>query len=210
MRPYTVPDGRMMKLNMHFPSFDIRLPAWVATALPDPDRLYPDVDTRMDLIIELARRNVDEGTGGPFGAGIFDVQSGRLVAPGVNLVMVAGCSVLHAEIVAIMIAQKHLGHYDLGGEGMPAMQLVSSTEPCAMCLGAVVWSGVRGLVCGARDADARRIGFDEGPKPPDWPAALSARGIRVTRDVGRPAAVAVLEHYLASGGRIYNGRQAPD
>jgi tRNA(Arg) A34 adenosine deaminase TadA len=87
------------------------------------------------------------------------------------------------------------------------MELVSSTEPCVMCLGAVVWSGVRRLVCGARDRDARKVGFDEGPKPDDWIGALEARGITVVRDVGREEAAGVLHHYVARGGVIYNARQ---
>jgi hypothetical protein len=33
--------------------------------------------------------------------------------------------------------------------------------------GAVPWSGVRRLACGARDEDASDIGFDEGPKMAD-------------------------------------------
>ncbi len=114
----------------------------------------------------------------------------------------------HAEIVAIMVAQKIMGTFDLGAAGLPPLELVSSTEPCAMCLGAVVWSGVRRLVCGARDGDARAIGFDEGPKPDDWIAALKARGIAVRRDVGRQAAMGVLKHYVACGGLVYNARQA--
>lgn len=195
---------------MQYPNIEIALPAWMDAALPDPEKVYADVEARMDLVIGLAGRNVDAGTGGPFGAGIFDMRSGRLVAPGVNLVLSTDCSVLHAEIVAIMIAQKRMGTFDLGGAGMPAMQLVASTEPCAMCLGAVVWCGVRSLVCGARDADARRIGFDEGPKPRDWADALGARRIRVVRDVGRGAATAVLDRYVAAGGVVYNARQAPD
>ena len=161
----------------------------------------------MELVITLARKNVDEGTGGPFGAGIFEMLTGRLIAPGTNMVMSANCSVAHAEIVAMMLAQKRMGSYDLGADRLPAMELVSSTEPCAMCLGAVVWSGVRRLVCGSRDADARKVGFDEGSKPEDWIGALEARGITVVRDVEREAAVRVLEHYLAQGGMIYNARQ---
>jgi tRNA(Arg) A34 adenosine deaminase TadA len=163
---------------------------------------------RMALVIDLARKNVDADTGGPFGAGIFDMQSGRLVAPGVNMVIPGNCSAAHAEIMAIIVAQKIMGTYDLGGEGLPAMELVTSAEPCAMCLGAVVWSGVRRLVCGARDLDARAIGFDEGPKPDDWTSALQHRGIAVVRDVGRPEAAAVLKHYVERGGRVYNARQA--
>ena len=178
------------------------------TAIPDAEYAYPTVADRMDLVIDLARKNVDAGTGGPFGAGIFEMGSGRLVAPGVNMVIPGNCSVAHAEITAIMVAQKIIGTYDLGGDGLPPMELVSSTEPCAMCLGAVVWSGVRRLVCGARDVDARDIGFDEGPKPDNWTFALETRGIAVLRDVGRKAAVAVLKHYVDRGGLIYNARQA--
>ena len=192
---------------MRYPTVEIKVPDWIDALLVDPEKTYATVADRMDLVIDLARRNVDTVTGGPFGAAVFEMQSGRLVAPGVNGVIAGNCSVAHAEIVAIMVAQKIMGSYDLGGEGVPALELVSSTEPCAMCLGAVVWSGVRRLVCGARDEDARRIGFDEGPKPHRWAAALEQRGIEVVRDVGREAAVDVLLHYVDRGGIVYNARQ---
>jgi len=192
---------------MLFPTVEIRLPAWMDTVIFARDRAYPELTDRMALVIDLAHKNVDAGTGGPFGAGIFEMQSGRLVAPGVNMVIPGNCSVAHAEITAIMLAQKLIGTYDLGGEGLPALELVSSTEPCVMCLGAVIWSGVRRLVCGARDGDARDIGFDEGPKPENWVAALQHRGIRVIRDINRQASVAVLNDYVKAGGPIYNARQ---
>lgn len=73
-----------------------------------------------------------------------------------------------------------------------------------MCLGAVIWSGVRRLVCAARDADIRAIGFDEGPKPRDWREELLARGIGTEVDVGRDEAVRVLQEYVAGGGPVYN------
>lgn len=193
---------------MAYPTIELKMPDWMDRVLTNRTQAYPTTTERMAVVIELARRNVDAGSGGPFGAAIFDRQSGRLVAPGVNTVMPANCSVAHAEIMAIMLAQQIMGTYDLGGEGMPPMELVSSTEPCAMCLGAVVWSGVRGLICGARDEDARAIGFDEGPKPSGWMAALQERGIEVVRDVGRDDAVAVLRRYVDHGGLVYNARQA--
>lgn len=192
---------------MIFPAIEIALPEWIEKVLPDENKVYLRPEDRMDLVIDLARQNVDAGTGGPFGAGVFDVRSGRLIAPGVNLVIWANYSVAHAEIVAMMIAQKRVGSYDLGGDGLPPMELVASTEPCAMCLGALVWSGVRRLVCGARDADARAVGFDEGPKPNDWIGALKARGIAVLQDVRRSVSIQVLGDYAARGGVIYNPRQ---
>lgn len=162
-------------------------------------------DERMRLVVELARLNVARGTGGPFGAAVFE-SDGRLVAVGVNVVVPDSCSFAHAEMTALGAAQRRLSTYDLGASGLPAHELVTSTEPCAMCMGAVPWSGVHRLVCGARDEDARAIGFDEGPKNPEWVAELRARGIDVVRDVLREEASGVLAAYAAGGGEIYNSR----
>ena len=76
-----------------------------------------------------------------------------------------------------------------------------------MCLGAIPWSGVRSVVCGARDEDARSIGFDEGYKPPDWINSLESRRISVVRDVLREEAKAVLLEYERRDGLIYNAGQ---
>jgi tRNA(Arg) A34 adenosine deaminase TadA len=76
-----------------------------------------------------------------------------------------------------------------------------------MCLGAICWSGIRHLICGARGSDAEAIGFDEGPKPKNWATALEQRGITVTRDIGRSKATQVLQSYVEQGGKVYNGRQ---
>jgi tRNA(Arg) A34 adenosine deaminase TadA len=76
-----------------------------------------------------------------------------------------------------------------------------------MCLGAISWSGARRVVCGARESDARAIGFDEGPKLSDWVSALASRGIEVIRDVCRSEAREVLRRYAEAGGPIYNARR---
>ena len=192
---------------MQFPQIVLLLPEWVQTFLPHADKVYPTVEERMQLVIELSRLNVRYGTGGPFGAGVFNCQTNQLVAPGVNLVVSANCSVAHAELVAIMIAQRMVGQFDLGAKGMPTYELVTSTEPCAMCLGAIPWSGVRRFVCGAREEDARSIGFNEGPKPPNWLQLFERLGITVLQDTCRKEASLVLRQYYESGGTIYNGRQ---
>ena len=192
---------------MSFPQVTLGPPGWVEELLSDPERTYPTEEDRMRLVVELSRLNVERGTGGPFGAAIFERETGRLLAPGMNLVVPSSCSVAHAEMVAIMIAQQVVGDFDLGSEGKPAYELYASTEPCAMCFGATPWSGVRGLLCGARDEDARAVGFDEGVKLPDWITALEERGISVKRDVLREDAARVLRDYANSGGEIYNSRQ---
>jgi tRNA(Arg) A34 adenosine deaminase TadA len=181
------------------------LPAWLADFTRDVGRLVDEAE-RMRLVIQAGARNVAEGAGGPFAAAVFESASGRLVALGVNLVVSQGLSTLHAEMVAIMAAQRRLGVWDLGGPGLPDHELVVSAEPCAMCFGAIFWSGVRRIVTGATEADARAIGFDEGPKAPDWRRALEARGIAVRSEVLRAEARAVLDDYARRGGVIYNSR----
>ncbi|APG27736.1 tRNA-specific adenosine deaminase [Syntrophotalea acetylenivorans] len=189
-----------------YPDITLSLPDWLDAVLPPAERIYATREERMELVIHLARQNIQRGTGGPFAAAVFNLDSGKLLAPGVNLVLAGHCSVAHAELVALMLAQQLAGSHDLGGPSLPPCELVTSTEPCAMCLGALPWSGIASLVCGAREGDAREIGFDEGDKPADWPASLQRRGIAVYRDVRRLQALAILEEYRNKGGPIYNGR----
>ncbi|MRR54896.1 MAG: nucleoside deaminase [Deltaproteobacteria bacterium] len=191
---------------MYLPEIALRLPAWVKPFLDGQPQIFPSREDRMRLAIELSNLNVRHASGGPFGAAVFD-EEGRLVAPGMNLVVSSGCSIFHAETVALAFAQKVLGRYDLGDGRTLQYELYASTEPCAMCFGAIPWSGVGALLCGARSEDARAIGFDEGDKPGDWTASLEKRGIRVELDLLRPEAVAVLQDYASSGGVLYNPRK---
>ncbi len=179
-------------------SLEIELPSWVWGEI---DEVHPDVESRMDAVLRLAALNVADG-GGPFAAAVFD-DEGRMIAPGVNRVVAASVPIAHAEIVAISMAGLRLGTWDVASRGL--YELVSSAEPCAMCLGAVPWSGVRRLVCGARDADARAVGFDEGRKPDGWAEHLHSIGIDVVFDIRRAEAVEVLQSYASGGGAIYNG-----
>lgn len=161
----------------------------------------------MRFVLQLALCNVMLKTGGPFGAAVFEARTGRLVSIGVNLVASTNCSLAHAEMVALANAQLLFGHFDLGAAGLPKLELVTSCEPCAMCYGAIPWSGVRKVLCGARARDASAIGFDEGPKPKNWVMALKKRGIAVSRDLCRDEAVAVFQRYKEAGGDIYNARK---
>ena len=159
----------------------------------------------MRVAIGVARHNVVERTGGPFGAAVFESGSGRLVAVGMNLVVPNNNSVLHAEMVAFMMAEARVGSYSLGASGATEHELATSCEPCAMCLGATLWSGVKRLLCGATRDDALRINFDEGPVFPQSYAYLRDRGIEVVRQIAREEARAVLELYRETSGVIYNG-----
>jgi tRNA(Arg) A34 adenosine deaminase TadA len=186
------------------PLVRVTYPEWLDSVV-DWTRGYGSDEERMRLAIALARSNVDLATGGPFGAAIFEAGSGRLVSVGVNSVVRLNNCTLHAEMMAFMMAQQRVGSFTLNAPGLPAHELVTSCEPCAMCLGATLWSGVQRVVYGAAREDASRLKFEEGPVFPESYRYLEERGLRITRDVLREEARAVLELYRAGGGKIYNG-----
>jgi tRNA(Arg) A34 adenosine deaminase TadA len=186
----------------------LTLPAWLEEITSGKDIVIPDPEERMRWIVGLSRQNVEHASGGPFAAGVFAAGSGRLLAAGVNRVEPLGLSPAHAEIMAIAFAQKRLQTWDLGHDAAIPTELVTSSQPCLMCLGAVLWSGVANLSYGAAAVEVSTIlGFDEGPLPAAWPQELLRRGIKVESGRLRAEAEAVLELYKSKSGTVYNSRQ---
>jgi len=190
-------------------SFTVTLPRWVAEELP-AGPLTTDAD-RMALVHRLAARNPREGSGGPFAALVVESGSGRLVAAGVNVVLASGLSMAHAEVVALGLAQARLDTWDLGGEGLPAHELVVNWRPCVQCYGAALWSGVTSLVVAGSGPELEEItSFDEGPMVADWAEQFEARGISVLDGVLREQAIAVFRDYAAHAAAgnalVYNAR----
>lgn len=186
-------------------NFELYLPSWLKEFSAEHQAALMTDNERMTFAIELARLNVIHGTGGPFGAAVFERASGKLIAAGVNLVVRSNCSHAHAEMLALAIAERSIFSYTLSRPDFPKYELVTSSEPCAMCFGAIIWSGVSRLVCGACKADAEEAGFDEGAKPERWIAELEKRGIEVATGILRSDARKVLQLYVDNGGTLYNG-----
>ncbi len=180
------------------------LPAWVRDTV-DWAATYVGDAERMALAVELARQNVENRTGGPFGAAIYERESGRLVSVGVNLVVPANDCALHAEMVAFSLAGRRLESFTLHAPGLPEHELFTSCEPCAMCMGAALWSGVRRVTFAARGTDARELGFEEGPVSPEDHRYLAARGVMFEAGPLRAEARAVLSLYKEREGVMYNG-----
>lgn len=193
-----------MSDSISHPIVHIEYPEWVASVV-DWDRTYHSDHDRMRLAIDLARENVVRGSGGPFGAAIFESVSGRVVSVGMNSVVRLNNCTLHGEMMAFMMAQQRVGSFTLNRPNLPAHELHTSCEPCAMCLGASLWSGVRRLVYGAAREDASILNFEEGPVFPESYRYLEDRNLEVVRNVLREEARAVLEAYRAGSGQIYNG-----
>ena len=187
---------------------NLSLPDWINSFLNEYPKIIPEDEKQMRFVLALTERNIREETGGPFGAAVFERDSGKLVSVGVNVVVRQNCSAAHAEMMALMLAQKELGHFDLGAERFPEHRLVTSGKMCAMCLGNVCWSGVSEVLSSAEPEDVEKIaGFDEGPTPPDYNAQLECRGIKIVPELLRSEGRAGLQLYVDLGGKVYNARR---
>ena len=185
-------------------TLSLSLPPWFRGWVETLPRIAATDEEAMRLAIEAARRNIEAGTGGPFGALVLDDATREILSVGINVVVSAQGSPYHAEIVAMLLAQKAAGTHDLGLDGTRRTTLFTSAEPCAMCMGAIPWSGITRVVIAARDVDVRQQAeFDEGDKPADWVAAYQRRGITVVRDLLRDEASAILRRYRTDGGPRY-------
>ena len=104
-------------------------------------------------VVAQATGNVADG-GGPFAAAV--VRGDEVVATGVNRVTRDLDPTAHAEVVAIRAAARALGTHVLAGT-----TLVSSCEPCPLCLSAALWARVDAVVYAADRDDAAHGGFDD-------------------------------------------------
>ena len=102
--------------------------------------------------IEEAYEGIKHGHGGPFGAVV--VKDGKIIGKGHNMVVKELDPTMHGEIVAIKDACRHEKHFDLTGA-----ELYTTAEPCPMCLGAILWAGIKNVYYGCDRLDTDKIGF---------------------------------------------------
>ncbi|WP_245609169.1 nucleoside deaminase [Sulfurovum lithotrophicum] len=101
-----------------------------------------------------AKRGIEAGDGGPFGAVI--VKDGKIIASGHNEVVKTNDPTAHAEMSVIRKASAKLQNFKLEG-----CSLYVTGEPCPMCFSAIHWAHIdRVYYCNTKE-DAARIGFDD-------------------------------------------------
>ena len=120
--------------------------------------------------IELARRGMQQRSGGPFGALI--VREGKVLARACNAVTSHCDPTAHAEIQAIRAACASLRDHRLLGA-----VLYCSCEPCPMCLGAIHWAHLSRVCFAATREDAAAIGFDDARLYAEMSKPLAQRSI---------------------------------
>ena len=106
----------------------------------------------MELAIDEARLGINNNDGGPFGCVI--IKDGEIIAQAHNTVVRDNDPTAHGEMNAIRIAGKKLGTFDLSG-----CELFTTSEPCPMCLSAIIWANIKTVYYGCNCNDAASIGF---------------------------------------------------
>ena len=136
---------------------------------------------------------------GPFLAAVYD-DKGNLIAKEANSVVAKKCSHNHAEMNAIKAAEKALKTYDLSGYNL---RLYVTAEPCMMCLGGIMWSGIKEVYYSVPSKKVEEItGFDEGFKP-KWLEEFKKRHITVYGNIEVEAGMEVLQDYVKRGKTVY-------
>eukprot|EP00669_Euglena_mutabilis_P014151 TRINITY_DN9198_c0_g1_i1.p1 TRINITY_DN9198_c0_g1~~TRINITY_DN9198_c0_g1_i1.p1 ORF type:complete len:283 (-),score=77.54 TRINITY_DN9198_c0_g1_i1:197-991(-) len=187
--PSNPPEPCKVAMLVGYPEWVLKEECWERDFVTDQER--------MQLCIDISRKNMTNNTGGPFGAAVFEARSGRVVSLGVSLVDLRKNCCLHAETVAIQMATARLGTFALDREGAVQYELFASSEPCAMCIGAILWSGVLRLVCAATDVDVRTLLHDTGPVFEDSFKYLRSKGVTIERKFMRMEAKQVISEYSA-------------
>ena len=108
----------------------------------------------MLLAFEEAKKGIESGDGGPFGAVI--VKDGEVIASAHNEVLKRNDPTAHAEILAIREASKKLASFWL-----EECELYTTGEPCPMCFSAIHWAKIKKVYYCNTKEEAASIGFDD-------------------------------------------------
>ena len=89
----------------------------------------------------------------PFGAVITNASSGVILAKGVNKTF--DNPLLHGEISCI---NNYVGQH--GNKNWGDVVLYTTGEPCPMCMSALIWAGIGGVVYGSSINAIKKSGID--------------------------------------------------
>lgn len=170
----------------------------IAANSPIEKRMLEAARKIMIRVHEKTLDGVNNGKG-PFYAEIYDAR-GNLVAAASNSVVADKCSLAHAEMNALKNAHKKFRAYNLAPKNLT---IYINAEPCIMCAGAIMWSGVKTIFFSVPSKDVEAItGFDEGYKP-NWIKEFKKRGIAVYGNIEAERGKKVLQKYVSLGKEIY-------
>lgn len=138
----------------------------------------------MQIALQAAERGMQAGEV-PIGAAIFD-GAGNLLTATSNQQNATGDKITHAEIVAF---------HQIAGKVDPSakdLTLVSTLEPCVMCMGAAMEAGVDTILYGLPAP------FDGGAERVTPPTSPESQMPRIVSKIGADASRHLLEQWLTT------------
>ncbi len=141
----------------------------------------------MKIAIELSKKAYY-----PYGAIV--VKNDKIIGRSDTETPVSKSAFSHAELRAIEDAMEYLGGY-LCAEGGKGVTIYSSCEPCAMCMGAILYTGIDRLVYGATLEDSKECVNEILAKAKDVTNVCSNREIEIVPEYERDEAAKVLKNW---------------
>ncbi len=149
-------------------------------------------------IHDKTKLGIDSGKG-PFYAELYDEHYNFVVGAS-NSVVETQCALNHAEMNTLKLAFDKYKNYNLSHY---KLTLFVNAEPCIMCLGAIMWSGVNKIIFSVPSTEVERItGFDEGFKP-NWFEEMKKRNIKACGGIDEEYGKKILQYYVDIGKTIY-------
>lgn len=141
----------------------------------------------MKEAIKEAQAGIRAGHGGPFGSVV--VRNGKIIGRGHNEVVKNHDPICHGEVMAIRDACKNIDDFSLKG-----CEIYTTSEPCPMCLGAIMWANIENVYYGCTIADSEDIGFRDN----DFYKVLRGEGGIGLNELDRDACLEVFAEYAST------------
>ena len=149
-------------------------------------------------IHDKTKLGIDSGKG-PFYAELY-AEHYNFVVGASNSVVETQCALNHAEMNTLKLAFDKYKNYNLAPYNLT---LFVNAEPCIMCLGAIMWSGVNKIIFSVPSSEVERItGFDEGFKP-NWFEEMKKRNIKACGGIEEEYGKKILQYYVDIGKTVY-------
>lgn len=141
----------------------------------------------MNLAIELSSKAYY-----PYGSVI--VKDNEIIGRSDADVPISQSGFSHDVLRAIEDAMEHLGGH-LCAEGGKGVTIYTSCEPCAMCMGAILYTGIDRLVYGATLEDSKECVNEILAKSHDIANACRNRKIEIVPEFQREEAIKILKRW---------------
>lgn len=182
-----------MKISPWNTVTSISVPSWLCEHQHKLQQAKYETDaTKMNLVFECAKLNMELAKGAPLAACVF-TKDGALVSVGVDAPGIGG----HEMTNALILASNILGSDKI--RSSKDLEIFSLAPPCAVCQGNIFSETPSRFVCSVTHQDMlQHLTLPNTPIPHhNWQQELRARGIVVDESYDRNTGIMILSSFRA-------------